>query len=175
MLLSRIVFNKYHAEKELALSLIHRHFDLQPAERLVEYGRVTAPWVLNEYSSHKVRPKSWAFIGDELYPYEFEYNPLIPSKAFEFDEGFLSDFQQTLRDHNLMNTFGIALAPADDPDFPCLIEFTAGRTNVLSPFDHDEDQIGVEAVWTFSCVWNPMQDGSGKPTTRMCRVKCPYC
>ena len=173
------MFNKHRTEQQAALSLIHRHFDLEPSERLVEYGRVTAPWVLDPALEKSVHPKSWRFIGDTMYPYEFEFDPYNKSDhgaPQPFDLGFLNDLQDILKEHELLDTFGVALAPPENKKEPCLVEFTAGRTNVLRPFDEDEaEYLGVEALWTFSCVWNPLTDGDGKPQMRMCRVKCPFC
>jgi hypothetical protein len=175
----RDIFRKYRVEKTLGLSLVHRHFDLSFGERLVEYENVAAPWVLDDVDPqlHQyLQPKSWAFVDDQLYPYEYSFNPAEPrSNTNEPDARFLAEFHAILKAHRLEKTLGLNRANHRIQLMGAMpmVEFTAGRANVLMPITKElEDTYLIEAEWLFPCVWDPVQGGNGSPQTRYCVVVC---
>ena len=40
----RSVFQRHGVHQTLGLTVLHRHFDLETGEKLVEFNAVTAPW-----------------------------------------------------------------------------------------------------------------------------------
>lgn len=172
----RNVFNKFKVERELGLTLIHRHFDLLPGERLVEYENVATPWVMSEVSPllrGRIHAKRWAFVNDSLYPYEFNFSSHPMDSEYEFNPEFLAAFSSVLREQNLETTLGLAHTPESTwrAGNASLVEFTAGRTSVLVPMTPElENAFLTEAQWVFPCIWDPVKDEGIR--SRFCMVKC---
>jgi hypothetical protein len=166
----RSVFLRHGVHQTLGLAVLHRHFDLETGEKLVEYNAVTAPWRMPDSLKiirGKVFPKSWVFGEDEeLYPYEFGYDPYIGGDtdggrgggfaAVNFSHAFVSEMRDLLKTYGLMRTYGVCLIEERvwDPSMPRLLEFTAGRTSVVVPLavSEEETKSVVESTWVFPCV-----------------------
>jgi hypothetical protein len=165
-------------ERDIGLTLVHRHFDLAPDERLVEYQNVATPWLLSEINPvlrGRIHAKRWVFSGGSLFPYEFSFSSHGLDSEYDFDPDFLSAFYSALCDLKLEGTLGLALMSGSTyrAGEPSLVEFTAGRASVLVPMSPElEGSLLTEAQWIFPCIWDPLQDGAGTPQTRFCAVKC---
>ncbi|KAH0536696.1 hypothetical protein FGG08_006462 [Glutinoglossum americanum] len=174
-------------QRTLGLAVLHRHFDLEPGERLVEYNAVTAPWRMPESLKllrGKVFPKAWAFgaassseEGLELFPYEFGFDPEAGDGAEGGGVVFRKEFVQELRDvlvrEGLVGTYGVC-AVGEEEGLPGrrLLEFTAGRTSVVVPLPggglgEEEMRRVVEATWVFPCI-----EGVDGAKLRLCAKEC---
>ena len=169
------MFLAHGVERQLALCVVHRHFELEAAEQLVEFNNVVAPWRVAgspEYLQPGIQAKNWAFVNGRLFPYEFRFHADVSdAHAFAFSAAFVRDLLDALTEFDLHNVYGLtALVPDDlDPTTPSLLEFTAGRTNVLLPFTEALEALArVEASWLFPCV-DPF---SGPVKTRLCNLQC---
>lgn len=128
-------------DRTYGLMLLHRHFDINSDEKLVEYRGTTVPWQKHELYQ-AVSPTTWLVCSDgTIRPYEFAYAPHNdiettepdPEKSPELAK-FLLAFQDLLHKHNLVNVFGLCCYPGDD--FPGRTEITRGRANInLLPTD----------------------------------------
>ena len=128
---------KYHLEGKLGVGLLHRHFNLEGSEKLVEFNNISLPWKNQDgdnYSVGKILPNAWAVNGDKLLPYEFYYSPLGRDSHFDFEatSDFLSEFMQTISKSGLEQTICLRLFP--HVGFTGALELTEGRANInLSP------------------------------------------
>lgn len=139
----RELFLNYKMDRIFGLILLHRHFDLEQNERLVEYGGTSVPWRFSKISEN-IRASSWFLsVSGVIRPYEFYYTvtrneatELDPSKADQ--RAFLDAFKDLLSFHNAVNLLGLCRYPGDD--FPGRIEVTEGRANInLKPEDVSVD------------------------------------
>ena len=160
---------------------MHRHFSLEPSEQLVQYEHTTAPWRVTEspnYLQPRITPKNWAFISGKLFPYEFRFSPSDDDAVpYSLPPAFLDDVLEVLTRHDLQDVYGLARLQAEDRDTtkPGLLEFTAGRTNIVVPFTPDMEKMSkVDASWLFPCGGSFIEpkDGSGGLTTRFCTLQC---
>ena len=142
--------------KDFALVLLHRHFQLAPNERLVEYNDVAAPWQVDAPLRHlmsHIYPKSWAFIDQKLCPYEFgfEADAAAPVPFCQISEAFIKDLGTMLLKYNLTRVFGLGWAPAEANTTSIgkqVMEFTTGRANITVA-KHQADAY-IEASWKFA-------------------------
>ncbi|KAI9855296.1 MAG: hypothetical protein M1813_009835 [Trichoglossum hirsutum] len=191
----RSVFLRYSVYQTIGLTVLHRHFDLETGEKLVEYNSVSAPWRMPDslkVPKGKVFPKAWAFdVDGELYPYEFGYDPdvVAPSdtgldggvyNSTTFNHAFIKEIRDVLTHNGLTRTHGLCLiSPVVwDPSAPRMLEFTAGRTSIMIPLSDSmsakEIQSVVEATWVFPCV-SSLDDveGGGTPSRlKICAKEC---
>jgi hypothetical protein len=149
------MIEKYQLEAKLGVGLLHRHFDLEGSEKLVEFNNISLPWQNHngdDYSGGKIVPNAWAVSGNKLLPYEFYYSPLGRDSPFDFDatSKFLSEFMQATSELGLEHTLCLRLFP--HVGFTGALELTEGRANInLSPdqvTEHDWDNT-TETMWFF--------------------------
>lgn len=132
----RLLFQQYKTDRIFGLILNHRHFDMSPSERLVEYQGTLVPW---ENMTSSTRPSSWLISeDDDCLPYEFYYsvdeNEDMTSPANPQYREFVNSFNQILRQNNALGLFGLCRYPGDD--FEGRVEITEGRANInLHPND----------------------------------------
>jgi len=149
----RVLFQQHNTDRVFGLILNHRHFEMRPNERLVEYHGTSVPWnSLHE----KTRPSSWLLSEDgDCLPYEFHYSPdddadeesESPSNA-KYGE-FIKSFNEILRQNDSFGLFGLCQYPGDD--FKGRVEITEGRANInLHPDDAPKHLASREAAWYFS-------------------------
>ncbi|KAH0593436.1 hypothetical protein MHUMG1_08893 [Metarhizium humberi] len=132
----RMLFQQHKTDRTFGLVLNHRHFDMGPTERLVEYQGTLVPW---ENMIAGTKPSSWLISeNDDCLPYEFYYSPKeneeddSPNKP-EYGE-FVKSFNQILRQNDALGLFGLCRYPGDD--FQGRVEITEGRANInLNPND----------------------------------------
>ncbi|KAJ5394741.1 hypothetical protein N7509_006528 [Penicillium cosmopolitanum] len=134
------VFKKFFIEQSMdrtfGLAMLHRHFDLEPDEMLVDYEGTSVPWKSGHVSGMKP-PQSaiWAVSSDgEFRPTEFYFSEGKDLNIGEDELGFMKRFQELLHEHNVTQSFGLCRYPGDD--FNGLCEITHGRANInLKPND----------------------------------------
>ena len=168
---------------EFALILLHRHFQLAPNERLVEYNEVAAPWEMDAPSVlpliSRIYPKSWALIGHKLCPYEFGFEAdaatVIPS--CQIPEVFIRDFEDVLFRHGLTRIFGLGLLQLEVNVTGVekeAVEFTTGRTSITVPKtkEHQQGDL-IEAGWKFADKDQALGKDS-MTAIRTCNKCCGY-
>lgn len=142
----RLLFQQYKTDRTFGLVLNHRHFDISPNERLVEYQGTLVPW---QNMVANTKPSSW-FVSedDECLPYEFYYSPRddkddSPNQP-EYSD-FVKSFNQLLRQKDAFGLFGLCRYPGDD--FEGRVEITEGRANInLHPNDVRLTQTALDLI-----------------------------
>jgi hypothetical protein len=130
----RPLIRAYGYEERYGVGLVHKHFEIKPDEILVEYQSITAPWkVRTNYHGATIRPTAWAFTGDEMIPYEFEFVPQSEDKeddlgSEEKHAKFLDAFNNILDAHDLQGFLGLCRFPGARCDG--YVELTEGRANI---------------------------------------------
>lgn len=192
------IFVKHGTEDIFGLILLHRHFDMEPTERLVEFGNVSVPWDVtsNGEEMGKIQPVSWRFVGGGIVPYEFTANQLGQLlEGCDYD-AFVNHLSNALQSMRLDHTFGLCRMTSSAIHGHPTMEFTSGRANVTVPdsmWALDCDSAAVEAAWQFgsqgkqpvscrcSVCRNPGltdmvlgRDLPGSITFKRCKNKCQY-
>ncbi|KIX10552.1 uncharacterized protein Z518_01635 [Rhinocladiella mackenziei CBS 650.93] len=175
----RVVFIKHRVYDHFGLSIIHRHYDLEPGERVVELENVATPWRVPDadkmsiFGGHIV-PKNWAYLDGLLHPFEFQYRPEATNPHPEvpcLTTAFVAELHHVLALHDLLGVYGLALLPenAQDETAPGRLEFTAGRANITIPFpDKLKDKTLQSTMYLFPCI-DPLLEPSYKgPRMRHC-------
>ena len=182
---------RHNANETFVLQLLHRHFDMDPNEKLVEYGPVQNPWPVaadQEFvQGGHVLPKSWRMYNDELHPFEFQFFPATEQpRTPVFTKAFVNELRDVLLKTGLDNIVGISLTdPAADSKPDDLVEITIGRNSMMVPAGKAPAE-GVDstvaAAWSFSrkadknaqtARWcrhaEPAKDEANVDTARWCR------
>ncbi|KAM5477015.1 hypothetical protein MauCBS54593_000286 [Microsporum audouinii] len=158
-------------EKRLGLAILHRHFDLNVDERLVDYNGTSLPWpAARAQGIEEPYASIWSKAADGTFrPTEYRYSQNPEAAAIgpaELD--FMKEFDRLLQQHDASDIFGLCLYPGDDFEGSC--EITVGRANInLKPADvraqalqYPSDLQVVDTAWFFSApLW-----------TRGCRCTC---
>lgn len=135
--------------------LLHRHFDLQETEQVVEYGGVATPWPTNcpLPTDSQLHPTVWKISGGMLEPYEFQFIPAAATQEESLqhpvNEGFVRVLYGFLKENDLLDVFGLArlsCSPSKMPMIPCF-EANIGRVSLTFPVD--DTVTGVGAMWCF--------------------------
>lgn len=136
----RDLFQQHGVERMLGMSLLHRHFDMDSSEMLVEYRGTSVPWERGHNMAQKVRPSNWTVTADAAcQPFEFEYS--LDDDDCEMElladpkvATFVNEFADLLYKEGLVGLFGLCRYPGDD--FKGRVEVTEGRANInLRPDD----------------------------------------
>ncbi len=126
------MIERYQLESKLGVGLLHRHFELEDSEKLVEFNNISLPWTSNgdDHSGGKILPSAWAVKDGGLTPYEFYYSPLGRDTHFNFDtaEPFVRQFIQAIGESNFEQTLSLRLFPGEG--FSGALEITEGRANI---------------------------------------------
>lgn len=148
--------------KELAICLIHRHFDLSPSEKLVENGAVSCPWEYSQADSDivggAVVPRSWTFRDGQLFPFEFGYNEGLQDTVYKQlpdKPQFYTELNALLEEHGLTELLGLTLNTGDTPSGTVKFEKTFDRANVIFTIKEGGDmdaKDSVTAQWVFSSI-----------------------
>jgi len=174
----RSLFHRHDVHKALGLMILHRHFDMTPDEKLVEFRGVATPWPVNDESEvfgGKIVAKCWAFYQGGLHPTEFGFNP--PGEPSYLETTFQAEFVQELYEFlsllKLDDIFG--LVSLSDSDLLSMrgVERTIGRVSITLPLSEDiELPDTIESVWAFGC--HESMDNSSLWPARICWV-CQGC
>ncbi|KFA80609.1 hypothetical protein S40288_10004 [Stachybotrys chartarum IBT 40288] len=137
-------------DRQFGLIMVHRHFDLEPAEKLVEYRGTSTPWSCELSGLKKPQPMTWAF--DEknvLRPIEFRYSEVQDEALNETHLEFITKFKEELFRRGLSSMFGLVRYPGDNFSGSC--EFTQGRANInLQPEDYPPDLRAFSTTWFYA-------------------------
>ena len=175
--LLREVFLRHNANETFVLQLLHRHFDMDPNEKLVEYGPVQNPWPVaadqEVVDGGDVLPKSWRMYNNELHPFEFQFMPAAePREVPVFTKAFVDDLRAVLKTTGLDKIVGIALADKAAGSKPeDLVEITVGRNSMMVPAGKTPVQ-GVDGTVAAAWSFNGNANDNAK-TARWCRHSEP--
>jgi len=181
------VFWKHNVQDHLALTIAHRHFDLNEDEKIVEHGPVSTPWALTEGSSANLRqmggvihPKTWAFLDGELFPYEYSFTIADKNSSVlepSFTKQFVTDFYDVLCEENLEDCLGLIW-----PDIPILqapdgvgMEATIGRVSITTEMHEIPPRNDyIETTWHFALYGEENEGELGSKLQRVCLRCCSF-
>ncbi|KAI1132210.1 hypothetical protein F5Y10DRAFT_261456 [Nemania abortiva] len=148
------IFIKHGVENVFGLALLHKHFDMEPTEMLVEFGNVSVPWdaECNKSEIHRITPTSWRFITGGIAPYEFTAGETTSLPGDQNYDEFTLELGNLLRDMHLDQLLGFRQIGKSTIESPAIMEFTSGRANVTVPdalWAQNKDYAAVEAAWQF--------------------------
>jgi len=153
---------RHKLENKVAISLLHKHFDIHPGERVTKTLSSNFAQIrpVNFRSSSSLTPYLWRFAEDAggLHALEFfadetsEYQPV--SKEIESNAPFLLEMSQALRKRNLNDIFGISLVHMNDLDEELIwLETTDSKQRILTieqvSKSSADDEL-TETTWTFT-------------------------
>ncbi|GAO19842.1 uncharacterized protein UV8b_04509 [Ustilaginoidea virens] len=137
-------------DRRFGLAMIHRHFDLEHHEKLVEYKGTSIPWSGGFSGMKEPQPAMWSFDDKGvLRPIEFYYSEAHDGNFAEKDLELIAKFKTELALRGLDNVFGLVRYPGDKFDGSC--EFSQGRANInLQPKDYPAVLKAFSTIWFFS-------------------------
>jgi hypothetical protein len=146
---------------DLAVCLIHRHFDMAPDEKLVEFGAVSTPWMYRHPDENmmggSIKPRSWLFTDGKMVPYEFGYNEhgkVVKYRDLVNKPEFYADFYALLQQEGLTNMLGLTLLTERKQKGFMKVEKTFGRSNVVFTMKEDDyaltEKDSVPAQWEYA-------------------------
>ncbi|KAJ5164335.1 uncharacterized protein N7500_006165 [Penicillium coprophilum] len=169
----RDIFMRHGVNDELAVSLLHRHFEMASNEKLVELGPVSSPWPIAAHEESvmggSVLPHTWRVFENELHPVEFRFVPMleVPNvRKVQFTQAFFDDFCQYVKSNGLENVVGITQIEhgreASQSDVQ-LMEVTYGRNSIMVPAIPASEVTGpaFQTVWEFVEKPSPHVDKDG--------------
>ncbi|KAF7561810.1 hypothetical protein G7046_g2353 [Stylonectria norvegica] len=186
------LFLRYDMTKTFGLGLVHRHFDLQQNELLVEVNGTATAWGIptdidddgvadlapGEFRKHNgcIKPHAWKVQGQGLVPYEFyfvsdyaprQYRDVAGLQAI--DPNFLRELIELLQENELDGILGLRLLR--DISYTS-VEVTEGQANVT--FQVTDDFAPKDPSRLFQAAWRfrEAEEGSGAPVTRHCYETC---
>ena len=134
--IARSIVKKHELEATFGAILIHRHFDLQPDQRLVEFNNITMPWKSShKRSDNEFLPTSWMLdtTTNKWMPYEFKFNPLGREQGIDLNEDkyadFLHEYTMAVKTAGLEKAVGLRQFPG--AGFVGGLEVTEGNANVF--------------------------------------------
>ncbi|PPQ93385.1 hypothetical protein CVT25_007094 [Psilocybe cyanescens] len=126
------IFIKYGVEEKLGLGLLHRHFDMEPSEQLIELNNISTLWGATDANDigSALLENSWLFSNNELVPYEFIYQhgEFTQDSMLAALDGFLVELYAKLSALGLDKTLGLRRHPG--PDFDGLVEVMVGKAKI---------------------------------------------
>ncbi|KAJ9613034.1 hypothetical protein H2200_002975 [Cladophialophora chaetospira] len=181
------LLEKHAMTRTFGYQLLHRHFDLNDDEMLVEVNNVSTPWpkeAASDSPRSKISGRSWKLVAKEnsdskksaFMPYEFAYNSVCTKDDNTTDltapinlndgnhKAFLDEFPASICNAGLDHI--IALTAIPEIDHRGGLEITQGRANILllpGQFYSADAENGVEATWYFP---------AGVPVNYWCSIKC---
>lgn len=162
------LIRKHTVEECFGPTLVHRHFDIEADEKLVEFNNVTTPWTIDEEfqdtnvgSNGLIYPTAWLLDAEGKWmAYEFAFSPtggkdkhIVDFNAAKYHD-FLLEYALAIKAGGWEKVLGLRAWPGDG--FAGVLEFTQGKANInLTPaeFDLARAQEGrmrfVETMWFF--------------------------
>jgi len=184
---------KHGLESKVGLGLLHRHFRLKRAEKMVEFNDVSTPWTTttttsaeseeeeeedkggpHEHLGGEVLPCAWLLRGGKFMPYEFFYSPMGCRRASVDLDGpdvraFLAEFVDAAESAGVAGVVALRLYP-EYADCNEALEMTQGRSYItlkrgqyLAPLA-DRDRF-VTTMWF---VGSPAPGAPGPVVTKKC-------
>jgi hypothetical protein len=151
---------RHQLNNEIAIRLLHQHFNLDADEKLVEHGPVSSPWPISaaqdRVTGGYIVPKSWRLYNGELYPYEFRFRSVADTEqdavSIKFPQAFVIEISDVLKETCLDKILGITIVDhALDSTEVELMEITYGRNSVMIPAVEQEiiPETSFQASWAF--------------------------
>ncbi|PYI07461.1 hypothetical protein BO78DRAFT_417586 [Aspergillus sclerotiicarbonarius CBS 121057] len=172
----RDIFMRHGVSDELAVALLHRHFEMSTNEKLVELGPVSSPWPIAAHEDSvlggHILPHTWRVFENELHPLEFRFIPqqeFQDARKVQFSQAFFEDFRQYVKANGLENVVGITQLDhgrdADESDVQ-LMEVTHGRNSIMVPAVPSSDVSGpaFQTIWSFVEKQSSKLDADGIQT-----------
>ncbi|KAL2697579.1 hypothetical protein AAEP93_011483 [Penicillium crustosum] len=157
----RDIFMRHGVNDELAVALLHRHFEMESNEKLVELGPVSSPWPIPAQDESvlggDVLPHTWRVFQNELHAVEFRFVPkqeVQNTRKVQFTQAFFQDFCEYVKSNGLENIVGISQIEhgreASQSDVQ-LMEVTHGRNSIMVPAVDTSEIPGptFQTVWAF--------------------------
>lgn len=181
-------------EQKFGVILLHRHFDLQKNEALVDTNGTSSSWSIDEtldattfkkYNG-EIIPHSWMFQdGGQLAPYEFAFSPTLSrdddTPDFDMkDIQFLDEFSHLVQLLGMKDVFGLCSMRGRTQK---TMEVTEGGANVTFPLKDDYEFKATDggadvipAMWGYFGGSTKDQPSDGLPVVRGCFQWCtgPY-
>ncbi|KAL1867181.1 hypothetical protein Plec18167_008722 [Paecilomyces lecythidis] len=150
----RQLFLDFDVHDHFGISLLHKHFQIEKNERLVDYRNISMPWAANDtcgsivpkYEGFVV-PRTFRVFHEQLIPYEFEFST-IPVFHNSGHANFLQKLADLLRQYDLDKVFGVRSLTEYNPELS--VEVTEGKTNIMIPRGSVQESDLIEALWVFS-------------------------
>ena len=121
------LFRSHGVEHDLGVTLLHRHFELEDGEQLIDIRGTSVP-----VSFETSTPSIWALQGGDqchLRPMEFSIDNIkAPSWDRPQFQVFLKAFTEVVKECGGQDIFGLCAYPGNQ--YPGRVEFTSGRANV---------------------------------------------
>eukprot|EP00483_Globobulimina_turgida_P001603 UN01605 len=155
------IFVDHQVHDDFGLSLVHKHFDLEPGERIIEriYDNISIsfPVVVSNMTTdvfaHKYQYNDGGWIPLEFSKYT-DYNPAIRRRYMKLtqNENFLLELGEKLTEMSLESVFGVGINTRDHFYGSSTWETTRdGRKLIVTPHKQEFALCGLEAptFWTF--------------------------
>lgn len=125
------LFLKHKVGTDIAIELLHRHFEVPADKRLVRVGRVVTPWSASLFSTveqqaglGRLAPGGILVHDGAYYPYEFRHLSKSDAAAEVESSGgkdrpdqhatFLEQFARFVQDKNIANVIGLRFLSAEE-------------------------------------------------------------
>ena len=181
-------------KQKFGVILLHRHFDLQKNEALVDTNGTSTSWRIDETPdatsfkkyNGEIIPHSWMIQDDgQLAPYEFAFSPTLSrdgdTSDFDMtDIQFLDEFSHLVQVLGMKDVFGLCSMRGRTQK---TMEVTERGANVTFPVEDDYDfskttDDVIPAMWGYfsGSTKDQSSDGLGLPVVRGCYQWCqgPY-
>jgi hypothetical protein len=162
------IVKKHNLEEVFGVGLVHRHFDISPDEKLVEFNNISTPWTVdaginnfNGRTNSLIYEVAWMLDSDGKWmAYEYSFSPVKGRDRFIVEindpkyKEFLVDYTVAVKAGGWEKLLGLRAWPGKG--FNGVLEFTQGKANInLVPGEFEfsqEDDIGyAETMW----FWAP--------------------
>lgn len=96
-------------DRTFGLAMLHRHFDLERGEMLVDYEGTSVPWNEAHVSGmNPPEPAIWAISSDgDFKPTEFSFSAGNGLTMGEQELQFMKRFKELLHEHKATQSFGL--------------------------------------------------------------------
>jgi hypothetical protein len=179
----RELFIRHGMCNQFGVTLLHRHFDLDQSERLVEVGKTSTPWGPSAYENTylgKVIPQAFIFSAPgQLVPFEytfFTHEAMNSGTIIDISsatKAFVDDLETLLLLFQLEKVLGLRTRPETSAKYE--VEFTVDRANIFIELENPTPN-SVVTSWYF-CEHHANSTGDPRTSPR-CVKRCAtefYC
>lgn len=142
------MFLRHNIHEYFGLSLLHKHFKLQPHEIMLHRDQAGSP----EAPVKDLEGRSYYLHQDGFQAYEFQFRDRITCTP---GRGFLVDLRDLLQAYKLETIIGLTRI---NPDTPVMLErlYAQSRRHISTPLTDEADENMVITQWRFE-----QRDGGG--------------
>jgi hypothetical protein len=185
------LIEQHRMSNKFGVVLLHRHFDLQRNEALVDVNGTSTAWKIDESSGAtcfdkyggQILPYSWAVRDGQLTPYEFTFCNTQSQRrnrpglaVYDDDNRFVEEFIRLVESQGLSGVFALSRA-SKSPNK--VLEVTEGGANVTFEVSEGKESAAggnfIPAAWGY---YSRPSSGkrAGPHVTRGCFHRCtgPY-